>query len=341
MNFEMIKKLTEANAISMKEKEVRDIVVSESLGEVQYDGLGSVIVRHIGKGPKLMFASHMDEVGFMIRHISPIGLLHVIAIGGVEQRAKSYQRVKITMSNGDAQVGLLQCVLDEHHQVKDMYVDIGVNTKQEVEDIGIQIGDMVTFDSKTEMLNDDIVMAKALDDRIGCYILQEIDKVIYQTTHPNDVYLCYTSSEEVGTKGGKCTSQLINPDIIFIIDVASTPEMIRDYTNHRELGKGYMLVHYDKTMIPNPKLIQYMKNISKEYHIDFQCDMFSGGGTDGTLSHLTNGGKLAIVLGIPLRYCHGSYSMCHQKDVDGLITVIKKLIATLNIETYKQLRVFD
>lgn len=341
MNVEILKKLTEADGIATREQEIRDILVKNSQGDITYDGLGSVIVHHQGLGPKLMFIAHMDEVGFMVRHVSEIGMLHVIAVGGVEGRAKSGQKVRITKQDGKKQIGLLHCLFNAQHQVTDMYVDIGVCSMQEVQDSGIQIGDMVTFCSETEILNDDVVMAKALDDRVGCYILQMVEKEISKITHPNDVYLCYSSGEEVGTRGGKCTSQLINPDIIFVVDVASAPELVRDYTNHRQLGKGYLLVHYDKTMIPNPKIIQHLKEISKKHQIDFQCDMFSNGGTDAATGHLVQEGKLAVVLGIPLRYCHGSYSMCHQKDVDGLIQMITKIIETLDLQAYKQLRKFD
>lgn len=341
MNFEEIKKLTEASAIAANEQSIRKMLVRESSGEIRYDGLGSLIVHHSGNGPKLMFASHMDEVGFMIRHISDLGMLHVISIGGVQDKAKSYQKVKITKQDGSTQVGLLQCVMNDKQQVTDIYVDIGVNSAKEVIERNIQIGDMVTFMSETVMLNEDVIMAKALDDRIGCYILREVEKRIHKISHPNDIYLCYTSSEEVGTRGGKCTSQLLNPDIIFAVDVASAPELVSGYTNHRQLGQGYLLVHYDKTMIPNPKLIQYIKDISNIYRIDFQCDMFSGGGTDAAWGHLHNEGKLAVVLGIPLRYCHGSYSLAHQKDIDGLIELIVKLITTLDSKTYEQIRTFE
>ena len=96
-------------------------------------------------------------------------------------------------------------------------------------------------------------------------------------------------------------TELVNPDIVFAIDVACAPDLVRNYTNQRKLSKGCMIVHYDKTMVPNKKFLNYIKDLSIKNNIKFQCDMFSGGGTDAGNIHLLKGGKLALVLGVPLR----------------------------------------
>ena len=87
-----------------------------------------------------------------------------------------------------------------------------------------------------------------------------------------------------------------------------------------------MIVHYDKTMAPNRKLLAYVKEVADKNNIPYQCDMLKGGGTDAGNAHLEAGGRLALVLGIPLRYCHGSYSMVHSNDLQHLIQLICKLI---------------
>ncbi|MEG0686944.1 MAG: aminopeptidase [Clostridium sp.] len=334
MDIELLKRLCDSDAIASNEQEIRDILIEDINGEVTFDGIGSMIVNHKGNGPKLMFSAHMDEVGFMVRNISDIGMLHLMTIGGVKDSAKSFQPVTVTKADGSKMTGLMNCSYSEDYKVKDIYVDLGLSSSKEVINAGVNVGDMVCFASKSEMINENVLMAKALDDRIGCYILKEVDKAIKNITHDNDVYLSFTSSEEVGTRGGKCCADIINPDVIFAVDVACAPDLTRNYTNQRQMSKGFMLVHYDKTMIPNKKMINYIKNIAMENNIDFQSDMFSGGGTDAAQSHLINGGKLAIVLGIPLRYCHGSYSMTDLRDVDGLINLIINIIKSFNKQEY-------
>lgn len=350
VDIKLLKDLCNADGIASNEQEIRNMLVKDINGQVSFDGIGSMIVKlnasnndnynsrdntDKARVPKLMFCAHMDEVGFMVRHISDIGMLHLIQIGGVKDSAKSFQAVNVTLEDGKKIRGLMNCSYDDNHKVKDVYVDIGLSSREEVLKAGVNIGDMVCFASNSEMINENVLMAKALDDRVGCYILKEVDKRIKGINHDNDVYLSFTSSEEVGTRGGKCSTDIVNPDIVFAIDVACAPDLVRNYTNQRQLSKGCMIVHYDKTMIPNKKFLKFIKDIALENNISFQCDMFSGGGTDAANAHLVNGGKLAIVLGIPLRYCHGSYSMTDLRDVEGLVELIINIIKTLDREKYE------
>lgn len=339
MDIEILKRLCDADGIASNEDEIRNILIENTKADVSFDGLGSMIFHHKGEGPKLMLCAHMDEVGFMVRHISEIGMLYVIPIGGVKDSAKSFQKVTVTKSNGEKIKGLMNCSYDSNHKVKDIYVDIGLHSRKEVVEAEINIGDMVCFASESEMINENVLMAKALDDRVGCYILKEIDKRINSMFHENDLYLSFTSSEEVGVRGGKCTTDIIDPDVIIAVDVACAPDLVRNYTNQRQISKGCMVVHYDKTMIPNKKFLKYVKDLAMEKGIEYQCDMFSGGGTDGA-AHIVNGGKLSIVLGIPLRYCHGSYSMTDLRDIKGLIELIINIIRTLNKDKYKEIQRF-
>lgn len=350
VDIKLLQDLCNADGIASNEQEIRDILVKDINGQVSFDGIGSMIVKHNASNndnhnssgntdktrvPKLMFCAHMDEVGFIVRHISDIGMLHLMQIGGVKDSAKSFQVVNVTLEDGKKLKGLMNCSYDDNHKVKDIYVDIGLSSREEVLKAGVNIGDMVCFASNSEMINENVLIAKALDDRVGCYILKEVDKRLKSINHENDVYLSFTSSEEVGTRGGKCTTDIVNPDVVFAIDVACAPDLVRNYTNQRQLSKGCMIVHYDKTMIPNKKFLKFIKNVAVENNIDFQCDMFSGGGTDAGSAHLVNGGKLAIVLGIPLRYCHGSYSMTDLRDVEGLVELIINIIKTLDVEKYE------
>lgn len=342
MNTELLKRLSNADAIAANEDEVRSILVEElrdACDDIITDGLGSVIFHKKGtsKNPlKLMFCAHMDEVGFLVRSISNIGMVYLIAAGGVKNEAKSNQLVRITTEDGNKIYGMLNSTWNgDHSQAKDMYVDLGCNNKEEVEALGIQIGDMVTFASEARDMNADGVFAgKALDDRIGCFILAETLKNLKDCTCEHDVYFAMTSSEEVGVRGGETATYTINPDLVFAVDVANAPDLVRDHTNQRKIGEGCMLVHYDKSMAANKKLLSYLKKLANEHKIPYQCDMFSGGGTDAGKAHLERGGRPACVIGIPLRFCHGPYSMLHKNDVTHTITFLKEIISSMNDEIY-------
>ncbi|MEG0360789.1 MAG: aminopeptidase [Longicatena sp.] len=342
MNAELLMKLSDADAVASKEDEVRSILYEELhtyCDDISYDMLGSMIFHKKGaaKNPlKIMFCAHMDEVGFLVRHISDIGFVYLVALGGVLAKSKEMQKVNITTSQQKKIVGLLNITKDEKGNVKDMYVDVGCDTREEVEALGIEIGNMVCFASiAQQMSNRNVYMGKAMDDRSGCYVLAEALKQMQNETYENDIYMVATSSEEVGVRGGKLATYQVNPDIVFAIDVANNPELNKNYTNHRLIGKGCMLVHYDKTLAPNEKLLNFVKQCAKRNDLPYQCDMFGGGGTDAGNASLSRNGKLALVIGIPLRYCHGSYSLVHQDDLEHTIQLVKHLATDLTTEKYK------
>lgn len=335
--MDLLMQLSNADAIAQREKEVRSILRKECKSycdDIQYDHLGSICFKNKGTDSNpasILFMAHMDEVGFFVRHISDIGFIYCMKVGGVLSKSMEMQRVRITTQGNKKITGIMNVTKDEKGNVKDIYVDVGAENAQEVIDMGIQIGDMVTFASECfEMENKDLLCGKAMDDRTGCYVLAKALKNIYGKNHPSDIYMAATSSEEVGCRGGKTMSEQVDADVVVAIDVANNPELVKNYTNHRLLAKGCMILHYDKTMIPNEKFLNYVKNLANQNDIDFQADMFSGGGTDCAHSHLVGNGKLSIVIGIPLRYCHGSYSIVHQKDLNCAIDLVSQLALDLS-----------
>lgn len=343
MNEDLLMRLSNADAVASREDEVRNIVYEyckDYCDEVENDELGSLILRKkavSSEGLKLMFTGHMDEVGFMVRHISDIGFLYLIKLGGVISKSMEMQPVRVTTVSGNKVYGLMNVTKDDQGNVKDIYVDLGVDNREEVENLGISIGDMVTFDTNSKVLNQTkVISGKAMDDRTGCYVISEALKQLYKENLENEIIMCATSSEEVGVRGAKTATYQVNPDIVFAVDVANNPELVRNYTNHRQIGKGFMIVHYDKTMVPNPKLLNFVKETANRIGVDYQCDMLSGGGTDAGNAHLSRNGKLALVIGIPLRYCHGCVSYVHKDDLDGAVKLVCELARTLTKEKYKE-----
>lgn len=333
MDFELLRHLSNADAIASNENEVRELLKHELVQyqeTFQFDGLGSLMVTKKSQqkdAPTIMFAAHMDEVGFMIRYISDIGMAYLTTVGGVENRAKSMQLVRATTRNGDKIEGLLNVKKDSHGQIQQMYVDFGFDSRTELIASGLDIGNMVCFASDCRALApSEIVAGKAMDDRAGCFALVQAMKDLVDIELAVNVVAAFTSSEEVGTRGGRLTTQIINPDIFFAIDVAKNPELDRSFMNTRKLGAGPMVEFYDKTMVPNPKLIRLVCDVADEESLSYQKDMFKGGGTDAGTAHLEHGGIPACVLGLPLRYCHDPYSLVNKNDLMNM----NKLIQTLS-----------
>lgn len=347
MNEDLLLKLSNADAVASKEDEVRNILWDEChelCDTVDFDHLGSIMFQkesNVEDPLKVMFTGHMDEVGFLVRHISDIGFLYLIKLGGVIDKSLEMHPVRVTTKEGKKIKGLMNVTKSDNGSVKEIYVDLGVNTKEDVEKLGVEIGNMVTFDTIATRLNGtDVLAGKAMDDRTGCYVIAESLKALKNETLDAQITMCGTSSEEVGVRGGKTATYHVNPDIVFAIDVANNPELVRNYTNHRDIGKGVMIVHYDKTLAPNEKLLAFVKEVADKENIPYQLDMFSGGGTDAGNAHLSMDGKLALVIGIPLRYCHGCMSYVHQEDLNQAVRLVCALAKSLNKEKYNEFITF-
>lgn len=343
MNDDLLVCLSNADAVASKEDEVRNILWNECkpfASKVDFDGLGSILFHknsEVQDPLKVMFTGHMDEVGFLVRHISEIGMLYLIRVGGVIDKSLEMQKVRITTANGTKVYGLMNAVKDETGSVKEIYVDIGASSKEDVKAMGVEIGNMVTFDSNCHSIAQDSILAgKAMDDRTGCYVIAESLKQLHHQKCEAELIFSATSSEEVGIRGAKTAVTLVDPDIVFAIDVANHPELVRDYTNHRQIGKGVMIVCYDKTLAPNEKLLKFVKKNADKEEIPYQLDMFSGGGTDAGSAHLIGRGKLAMVIGIPLRYCHGSVSYVHKSDLDAAVKLVCALSKQLTREKFNE-----
>lgn len=338
MDFDLLGKLSNADSVASNENEVRGILkveLADYANTFQYDGIGSLIVTKKSKkenAPTIMFAAHMDEVGFMVRYISEIGFAYLMPLGGVEDRAKSMQMVRVTESSGKKIIGLLNVERDVNGNIIQMYVDFGFNTKDEVLKAGIDVGNMVTFDSEyKETSAPDVVAGKAMDDRSGCWSLVNAMKGLRNTDVDVNVVAAFTSSEEVGIRGGRLVSKIVDPDVFFAVDVAKNPELDRGFMNTRKLGHGPMLEFFDKTMIPNPKLVSFVRKVADNKQLSYQKDMFKGGGTDAGTAHLENGGTTSMVMGLPLRYCHDPYSFANKNDLVTMSKLIQEI--SINIES--------
>jgi len=342
MDLSLLKALSEADAIASNEQEVRDILLQQARHydkEVLFDGLGSTLIRlNQTNGPKIMICAHMDEVGFMVRSISREGAIDVIPIGNVRMTARTLQPVRITTRGGKKIAGLLDGDSNKG-EISNLRVDIGAISNEEVEQAGINPGDVVTFNTPFSEQPNGRVMGKAFDDRLGCWHLLEILRELHNVELDAEVWLAATSSEEVGLRGGQTATRLLNPDIAIVLDTACWAKNF-DYgsANHRQIGKGPMMVMYDKTMIPSPRLTQFVEQVAEENAIALQRDMFSNGGTDGGSVHLSGYGVPTVVLGPATRHGHCAASIADENDLQHthqlLVALVKKLTRS-NVDRLK------
>jgi endoglucanase len=344
--IQLLKTLTEAHGIPGYEAPVRTVVreILEDLGDLSQDKLGSVICKKAGESeaPRVMLPGHMDEIGLMVKFITKEGYIKFLTLGGWFSQVLLGQRVIIKTRKGDV-VGIIGAKPphllqpDERKKVveiKDMFIDIGASSKEEVEEAGVQQGDPVIPRADfVEMAGGKTYMSKAFDDRVGVALIAAALQEFKKKKHPNTIYGVATVQEEVGLRGATTSMRAIDPDVAIVleVDIAGDVPGISDEQSAVKLGKGPSVLIYDARMVPNLKLRDLMVDTAKELEIPLQMSYVQGGATDGGAIHLHNTGVPTVVLGVPARHIHSDSSIIHRDDFDNavklLVAVIEKLDA--------------
>ncbi len=341
--LELWKRLTEAPGAPGFEGEVRAIMreyISRYTDEIVTDHLGGIfgIKRGDENGPRILVAGHMDEVGFMVTRISDKGFLSFQPLGGWWSQVLLAQRVQVITPNGPIQGvigatpphGMSDEVRNKPMEIKHMYIDIGADSREEAEKLGVRPGQpILPICPFTVMANEKKLMAKAWDNRYGCALAVELLKELHeQPGHPNVVYAGATVQEEVGLRGAKTAAQMIEPDIFFALDASPAGDVPGSAEQMGKLGDGLLVRILDRTMILLPGLRDVLIDICEQEGIKYQFYVGQGG-TDAGAVHTTGKGVPSAVIGIPARYIHSHAAIIHRDDYEAakrlLVSVVKKL----------------
>jgi putative aminopeptidase FrvX len=346
--LELLKELTEAHGVPGYETPIRAVIRKylEPLGQLSQDKIGSLICNKQGtsESPRVMLAGHMDEIGFMVKHISKEGFLYFVPLGGWFDQILLGQRVIVKTSTGDV-VGVIGAKpphllpAEERTKVvekKDMYIDIGVSNEEEAKAAGVRPGDPVVPRADfVALAGGKTYLSKAFDDRVGTALVIDALQALQKDDHPNSIYGVATVMEEVGLRGATTSVRAINPDVAIILesDIAGDVPGIRPEQSTVKLGKGPTVLLYDVRMIPNLKLRDLVFNLAEQLEIPLQTSATEGGATDGGVIHLHDIGVPTIVLGVPARHIHSDSSIIHRDDYDNAVKLLIALIQRLDEST--------
>lgn len=379
MDLELLERLTNAFGPSGWETEVQKIVkeyAAPYADEIALDRTGSLIMKKGENGPKIMMAGHADEIGLIVSSIEKNGFLKVSNIGGIVGPWMLGTQIRIRpLNGGDDVIGIVQIAFPKSQEdMKKMakldayHVDIGCSSAEEVEELGIQVGDLaVPFTTyrkftrtkkkeKSDKKKDEdnaaknaedaekeekeekepvhLAVAKAFDDRIGVFIILEVLRRISQNNipHSNCLYFVSTAQEELGVRGAKTAANMIKPDVGFSLDVTLAGD-VPGSKAPQKMGDGVAISTFDSSMIPNPKLRKYVSDLAKENDIKCKNAFLKFGGTDAGAIHLTGMGVPSLFLGIPTRYVHSAHSQLNLEDVEYTIRLLIEIIKKFDSET--------
>lgn len=352
--FNLLKRLADAFGISGYEDEIRGIVLDEVkkyADEVRVDRFGNIIARKKpGRGyPKLLWDSHMDEIGFFVRYIDDKGFIYLSPVGGWSERILPAQRVRILTANGSLIRGVIGSKpphlmkpeeRDKVTPLDKLFVDIGASSREEVEKLGIRIGSPVDLDREATRLAGTRVTGKAFDNRVGTAVL--IDAFSRIDPVEQDLYLVVAVQEEVGLKGARVAAQQIEPDAAIAVDVTTANDVPdvppRDWV--AELGKGPVLKVADgrsaSGLIASPRLLQLLEETAHAKGIPYQRSILPGGTTDATAIALTGRGVPAAVVAIPTRYIHSPVELLDLRDALAASRLIEEATLRITPDWYRE-----
>jgi endoglucanase len=290
----------------------------------------------------------MDEIGFMVSHITKEGFLKFQQLGGWWDQVLLGHRVIIKTHKGDV-TGVIGAKpphllpADERSQVvvkQKMYIDIGATSKEEVAQAGVRMGDpIVPYSEFSILANPKTYMSKAFDNRVGCALVVDALEHFQKETHPNALVGVQTVMEEVGIRGATTSAHVVNPDVAIILesDIAGDVPGIEEEESSVKMGGGPTLMLYDVRMIPNIKLRDLAIETAVSHNIPLQFSVMPGGTTDGAAIHLHGSGVPTLVIGVPARHIHSHSSIIHRDDYDNALKLLTTVVAKLDENTVKQL----
>jgi endoglucanase len=332
LNEALFRQLIETPGVPGREDRQRKIA-REELGtltdEVRTDSLGSVIGTKRGRDDaRVMVAAHMDEIGFLVRHVDDKGFIRLQTLGGHDPANMVSQRVIVTTAGGGLR-GALQPTRKPPHLQQDgdqkapkaeqFYVDLGMPAEEVKE--AVRVGDYVTMDRTLEKVGGNY-LGKAMDDRVGVFVMLEALRALRD--HEATIHAVATSQEEVGLRGAEASGSALAPTAVVALDVTLAMDVPGTEEEGRitELGKGVALKIMDSYSISHPKLVEHFQTIAEREGIPHQTEILPLGGTDAGGVQRLHGGIPAITLSVPCRYVHTPNEMVNEGDVQAAIDLL-------------------
>lgn len=341
----LLRHLTEAHAVPGFEGEVREVFRKElgEIGKLSTDRNGSVLCELPGKGPRVLLAGHMDEVGFRVQSVHPGGFVNLVPLGGWWTHVLMGQRLQVLTRSGHKVLGVVGSKPphflseEERKQVMsldNMYLDLGATSAGEVVEWGVRVGDPVAPVAEfTELARKGRFLAKAFDNRVGMAGTIEAGGILAGGKRSNQILLAGTVQEEVGLRGAQTLAAMAKPDVAVILEgtpADDTPGFMVE-TSQGIMGKGVQIRLHDPSAIMNPRLVELAVALAEKEEIPHQVAVRAGGGTDAGRVHLAGEGVPCVVLGVPARYIHSHQSMIEMGDYKAMVklavALVKKLTA--------------
>ncbi|MDB5226043.1 MAG: peptidase family protein [Bacteroidota bacterium] len=340
LNIPLLAEICETAGAPGYEQRVRQLVIKTIKGiadEIEQDNIGNVYAIKRGKdsSKRVMIAAHMDEIGFIVKHIDDHGFLRFHTLGGFDAKTLTAQRVIVHGKKdligvmGSKPVHIMTAEeKNKHVQINDFFIDLGMPYKEVIK--YVTVGNPITRDRQLIEMGD-CVNCKSIDNRVSVYVLIETLKILKNC--PYDVYCVFSVQEEVGIRGANVAAHNINPTFGFGLDTTIAYDLPDSKPEEQvtRLGDGVAIKIMDSSTICDYRMIQYQKDIATKYKIKWQPEVLPMGGTDtAAIQRMGKNGAIAGAISIPTRHLHQVIEMAHKEDIEGSILLLKHCVENLD-----------
>ncbi|MDX1651798.1 MAG: M42 family metallopeptidase [Brumimicrobium sp.] len=287
---------------------------------------------------KVVIEAHADEISWFVHYITDDGFIYLRKNGGSDHIIAPSKRVNIHTDKGIVKAVFGWPAIhtrgdkDETPSMKNITLDCGCTSKKEVEKLGVHVGCVATFDDEFMILNKDKYVARALDNRIGGFMIAQVARMIKEskTELPFGLYIVNSVQEEIGLRGAQMIAQRIKPDVAIVTDVChdtGTPMIDKKVQGDLKSGEGPVLT-YGPAVQNN--LLKHIISVAEKSKIPFQRLAASRAtGTDTDAFAYSNEGVPSALVSLPIRYMHTTVEMCHEKDVENTAQLIFEAVKAL------------
>ncbi len=334
MNIDLLKKVCEIAGAPGFEQPIRRLVISEVeslVDELSVDNLGSVVTvkkaTNNPDGKKVMVAAHMDEIGFIVKHIDDNGFIRFHTLGGFDPKTLTAQRVVVhgkqnligVMGSKPIHV-MTPDERNKNPKITDYFIDLGMKADQ-VKEL-VQVGNPITRERELIEMGD-CVNCKSIDNRVSVFILIEALRRLGDV--PYDVYGVFTVQEEVGLRGANVAAHHINPDFGIGLDTTIAFDLPGAQAHEKitSLGEGAGIKVMDASTICDYRMVDFMKKTADQHKIKWQPELLTAGGTDTAgVQRMGKHGAIAGAISIPTRNLHQVIEMAHKEDIEACIQLL-------------------
>ncbi len=315
-------------------------LVRDHVDRLETDVMGNLVAIREGSGAgNIALFAHMDEIGLVVANVTGEGFIRFKKMGGIDDRILPSRHVRLFTRGGQEFAGVIAWTpphmalegekdRDKAVSWKDMVIDVGARDAEELQTMGIRVGDPIVFSKEFSRLANGLIASRGMDDRAGCAVLITLIRMVKDLVLVPRVSFVFTVQEEYGLRGASVAAHRARPDAAFVVDTASAPDfpgVPPVYKDQFRVGQGPVLRLVDTRMIAGQEVREFVERLAVEQGIPYQLGVV-GGSTDAAAVQLAREGVPVLPICLPCRYTHATVEVVSLNDLEATVTLLQKTL---------------